>query len=162
VRDGYSADRVIADPELNERFREACHRLGLPGEARDWNHGLLNLRKAKLLSGLPRSRRSGLSREGIDRYIYACEIGAQYLKNQGKSLDDVLCEPSEASRFDSYVRPMIAGKVSSFQIRWVALYIRKQKHDFPRAVRRLHEQEFVTLPRQKQIVSALDWSAVPS
>jgi site-specific DNA-methyltransferase (adenine-specific) len=159
VRDGYSADRVIADPELNERFVEACRRLGLPGPARDWNRWLLNLRKASHIAGLPRSRRSGLSREEIDRYCYACEIGLQHLKGQGKTLDEVLCEPSEASRFDSYVRPMIAEEVSSFKIRWVALYIRKRAHEFPKAVRKLNE--FISLPKQKQFASSLDWTAIP-
>jgi site-specific DNA-methyltransferase (adenine-specific) len=159
VRNGYSADRVIADPELNERFLEACRRLGVPGTARGWNHKLLNLRKSKHFAGLPRSRRSGLSREEIDRYSYACEIGLQHLKNQGQTLDEVLCEPSEASRFDGYVRPMIAEEVPSFKIRWVALYIRKRAHGFAEAGREL--DEFVELPKRKQSVLSLDWTAVP-
>jgi site-specific DNA-methyltransferase (adenine-specific) len=162
VRDGFSADRVIADPELDRRFVEACKRLGLPGSARDWNHTLLNLRKAKQFTGLPRSRRSGLSREEIDRYSYACEIGLQYLKSQEKTLDEVLCEPEEAARFDSYVRPMIAEEVPSFKIRWVALYIRKRAHEYPEAVRKLDESKLMPFPKRKQLVSSLDWDAIPA
>src|SRR5262245_12908468 len=37
VRGQYPADRVIADPEMNERFVAACRRFGLPGRVRDWN-----------------------------------------------------------------------------------------------------------------------------
>src|SRR5688500_202967 len=37
VSDGYSLDRVVADPELNGLFAEQCRSLGLPGEARSWN-----------------------------------------------------------------------------------------------------------------------------
>jgi site-specific DNA-methyltransferase (adenine-specific) len=159
VRDGYSADRVIADPELNERFLETCRRLGIPGAARDWNHQLLNLRKGKRFTGLPRSHRSGLSREEIDRYSYACEIGLQHLQSQGQTLDEVLCDPAEAARFDEYVRPMIAEDVSSFKIRWVALYLRKRTHEFPEAAREL--DTVAPLPKRKQLVRALDWSAVP-
>jgi DNA modification methylase len=156
ARDGFSSDRVLADPDLNERFLEACRRLGLPGAARDWNHQLLNLRKAK--AGLPKSRRSGMSREEIDRYFFACEIGLQHLKSQGQTLDAVLCDPVEASRFDEYVRSMIAETVSSFKIRWVAFYIRKQAHEFPAAVRGM--EAFVSLPKRKQTVSSLDWDAI--
>ena len=159
VRDGYSADRVIADPELNDRFLEACRRLGLPGGSRDWNRRLFNLRKAGHFTGLPRSRRSGLSREEIDRYSYACEIGLQFLNSQGKTLDEVLCERPEAARFDDYVRPMIAETVSSFKIRWVALYIRKRAHAFQEAGRNL--DKFEPLPKRKQLASSLDWSAIP-
>jgi hypothetical protein len=159
VRNGYSADRVIADPELNERFLETCRRLGMPGAPRDWNHRLLNLRKAKNFTGLPRSRRSGLSREEIDRYCYACEIGLQRLNGNGQTLDEVLCDPAEAARFDGYVRSMIAEDVSSFKIRWVALYIRKRAHEFPEAARRL--DRLASLPKHMQLVSALDWAAVP-
>jgi hypothetical protein len=160
VRDGYSVDRVIADAELNEQYLAACRQLGLPGEARDWNRHLLNLRKAKHLSGLPRSRRSGLSRVEIDRYSYACEIGLQHLKSQGKALDEVLCDPMEAAKFDSYVRPMIGEVVSSFKIRWVAFYIRKRAHEFSEAMRRLNK--FVSLPKKKQLVSSLEWNAIPT
>jgi site-specific DNA-methyltransferase (adenine-specific) len=160
VRNGYSADRVIADPELNERFLETCRRLGLPGAVSDWNRQLLNLRKAKRFAGLPKSRRSSLGRDEIDRYSYACEIGLQHLHSQGQALDEVLCDPGQAAQFDSYVRPMIAEDVTSFKIRWVALYIRKRAHEFPEAARELDTP--APLPRRKQLVQALDWSAVPS
>jgi site-specific DNA-methyltransferase (adenine-specific) len=158
ARDGYSADRVIADPDLNEHFVEACQRLGLPGAARDWNHQLLNLRKAKRLAGLPKPRRSGLSAREIDRYCYACEIGLQYLKSKGQTLDEVLCEPEEAKRFDDYVRTMIAERVSSFKIRWIALYIRKRAHRYREAVHAV--DSFVKLPKRKEVVSSLAWAAV--
>lgn len=159
VRDGYSADRVIADPELNERYLQTCRRFGLPGKECDWNRRLLNLRKAKHFTGLPRSRRSGLSCEEIDRYSYACEIGLQHLKNLGQTLDDVLCDPPKAARFDDYVRPMIAEEVSSFKIRWVAFYIRKRAHDYPEAGSKL--EEVVSLPRKKQLVASLELTAIP-
>ena len=69
----YSADRVITDPRLNERFVESCRRLGLPGRPGEWNHRLMNLRKAGLFAGLPKSRKSCLTPDEIDRYHYACE-----------------------------------------------------------------------------------------
>ena len=37
IYSGYSPDRVVADPELNEQFVSECQRLGLVGNARFWN-----------------------------------------------------------------------------------------------------------------------------
>src|SRR5262249_38440064 len=107
TRDGFSADRVITDPELNERFLEACCRLGVPGMPGEWNRSLMNLRKAGFFKTLPRSRRSSLPKDEIDRYSYACEIAMQFLKDEGRTLDQVLCEPTEAAEFDRDVRSMI-------------------------------------------------------
>src|SRR5262249_18776843 len=126
VRGEYPADRIIADPELNSRFVEACVRLGLPGQARDWNRRLFNLRKAGRFKGLPRAPRTRVTREEIDRYGYACEIALQHLKDQRRTLDSVLCEPQEAAAFDRYVSSMIPEKISPFRIRWLALHIRKR------------------------------------
>src|SRR5205823_10706402 len=60
TRDGFSAYRVMTDPDLNERFLEACCRLGVPGLPGEWNRSLMNLRKAGFFKTLPRSRRSSL------------------------------------------------------------------------------------------------------
>jgi hypothetical protein len=43
---GFSADRVVADDELNAAFAGECRRLGLAGTETDWNHALFRLRKA--------------------------------------------------------------------------------------------------------------------
>jgi site-specific DNA-methyltransferase (adenine-specific) len=159
TRDGFSADRVITDPELNEQFLEACCRLGLPGSAGEWNRSLMNLRKAGFFKGLPRSRRSNLRPEEIDRYSYACEIAMQLLKREGRTLDQVLCEPIEAAAFDRDVRSMISERVSSFKLRWVALYIRKRASGILEAGRALASIQ--PMPRQEESLAFLDWGAVP-
>ena len=46
VYDGYSLDRVLADPELGSALTRKCHEVGLPGTPKDWNHLLMRLRKA--------------------------------------------------------------------------------------------------------------------
>jgi DNA modification methylase len=160
ARDGFSADRVIADPELNDLFLQSCRRLGLPGIASSWNLQLMNLRKAGQFAGLPRSRTTTVSREDIDRYSYACEIALQHLTAEAKTLDRVLCDPEDAAKLDDYVRSMIAGELSSFKIRWVALSIRK------RAARTQELGRSLSLaqprPRNGNLVTALDWNEIPS
>jgi site-specific DNA-methyltransferase (adenine-specific) len=159
TRDGFSADRVITDPELNERFLETCCRLGLPGTPGEWNGSLMNLRKAGFFKSLPRSRRTSLTREEIDKYSYACEIAMQDLKREGRTLDQVLCEPAEAMEFDCNVRSMISEKVPSFRIRWVALYIRKRASGILEAGRGLATPQ--RMPDEEECILSLDWDAVP-
>jgi site-specific DNA-methyltransferase (adenine-specific) len=159
VRSGFSADRVIADPELNERFVQVCRRLGLPGQPGSWNLQLMNLRKAGQFTGLPRSRTTTLTRQEIDRYSFACEIALQHMRNQGHTLDYVLCDPAAGADFERHVRSMISEEVSSFKIRWVALQIRKRAMKIRRAGRALTFWQ--PLPKQGQPVSAVDWTALP-
>jgi len=46
VNDGFSLDRVIADPNLNAALASRCKFIGLPGDIRFWNRKLFRLRKA--------------------------------------------------------------------------------------------------------------------
>jgi site-specific DNA-methyltransferase (adenine-specific) len=160
ARDGYSADRVITDPALNGRFIETCRRLGMPGQPGMWNRQLLNLRKAGQFTGLPRSRKCSLPREEIDRYSYACEIALEHLRQQGRTLEWVLCEPAEAAKLDLHVQSMIAGeKVAPFKIRWVAFHLRKRAHEFRQEGRKLGALQ--QLPKRREFLPSLDWDAVP-
>jgi site-specific DNA-methyltransferase (adenine-specific) len=159
VRGEYPADRIIADPEMNQNFLDACRRLGLPGQPRDWNRQLLNLRKAGRFKGLPRAPRTRLTREEIDRYGYACEIALQHLKEQGRTLDSVLCEPEKASAFDRYVSSMIPERISAFRIRWLALHIRKRANDVRQAG---YEANAAGLwPDRGRVLRSLNWESVP-
>lgn len=161
TRGGFSADRVIADLELNDAFLESCRRLGLAGRPGDWNRCLMNMRKASRLKGLPRSRKSAFSRFDIDRCSYACEIAFRDIGERGQTLDHVLCEPAEAAEFDRFVRSMIPTQVSSFMIRWVALYIRKRANDFSRYGKELRKQLRQPLPDSATPVTVLRWDGVP-
>jgi len=159
VRRGLPADRVIADPDLNVQFLEACRRLGLQGGPVEWNLRLFNLRKAGHFSGLPRSQRTQLTREEIDQCSYACEIALKHLSEQGLTLDAMLCDPERASEFDRFVRSMISAQVSSFRIRWVALHIRKRAMDNRKFGQKLGDRQ--PLPKRFDYLSSLDWHVVP-
>ncbi len=126
AHDGYSADRVIADPGLNDRFLENCRILSIPGEPRDWNHLLLNIRKGGGLSAVDTSRRTVETREAMEEYMFASEMAWRKLSknNANPSLDDILADPDLASQFDS-IASGIAPGFNSFQYRWAALSLRK-------------------------------------
>jgi site-specific DNA-methyltransferase (adenine-specific) len=103
--DGWSSDRVIVDPDLNERFCGECHDLGLPGGPVDWNRALMRLRKAGKLKGLPKGRKTIFPEEQLDQYLFASEIALRRLMDQtALSPDDILSDPEPARRFDEMAR----------------------------------------------------------
>jgi site-specific DNA-methyltransferase (adenine-specific) len=126
---GFSTDRVIADPELNQVYIDYCRRLGIIGQPVDWNRALLGLRKSGKVVGLPATRRTTFSRTELDRYIFASEIAMRRLFDEkGLSFDDVLCDPGHAKLFDDIARSFAPG-FSSLQYRWAGLTLRKEARD---------------------------------
>jgi site-specific DNA-methyltransferase (adenine-specific) len=125
TNDGYSLDRVLADPELGGRFVARCRFAGLVGEPRVWNWRLLNLRKQGLLADIPTSRRTEVSWEDCDAYSYGSEIALSLLLAEGyESVDEVLCDPLTADRFDRLAASFAPGH-SPFEYRWAAIKLRK-------------------------------------
>jgi site-specific DNA-methyltransferase (adenine-specific) len=125
VNDGYSLDRVIADPDLNVALAEQCSAHGLPGEARTWNHALFNLRKRGRLSGIPTQRQTDMDWAYCDAFLFASEIAWRELMEKGaKSLDEILCDPALAADFDR-VATRFAPGFKPLEYRWAALKLRK-------------------------------------
>ncbi len=124
---GFSADRVVADPDLNREFVQACKRLGLFGDARTWNTLLFRLRKAGRLAHLTTKARTAISWKDCDCYIFASEIALQDMLDSGsaESLDEILCDPSSAIEFDQIASRFAPG-FTSLEYRWAALKLRKQ------------------------------------
>jgi DNA modification methylase len=123
--DGYSLDRVIADPALNSNLIAACAELGLPGDARTWNSHLFRLRKAGLLADLPTHQRTEFDWEACEPYLFASEIAWRQMIEKGcASLDEILCDPVLASEFDTRAK-MWAPGFTPLEYRWAALKIRK-------------------------------------
>ncbi len=130
VNEGYSLDRVIADPDLNGRLADECQSLGLPGDARAWNHALFNLRKRGSLARFPTQCRTVLDLQRYDKFRFASEIAWKgvMVELQAKSLDDILCDPSLAKEFDRRAKSFAPG-FKSWEYRWAALKLRKMAHD---------------------------------
>jgi GIY-YIG catalytic domain len=125
VHQSYSADRVVADPELNQSFIAACRSLGIDAPVFELNSSLLNARKASLLTGIKTKRRTEFS--DLDEYQFASEIAARFLEHRSQvTLDQILCDPALAADFDSLAAQITPG-FSSLQYRWAALNLRKLK-----------------------------------
>jgi site-specific DNA-methyltransferase (adenine-specific) len=126
VREGFSADRVVADPTMNEAFADACRQIGIMGDIRAWNHRLLGLRKAGKLANQPTTRRTEFSWEECDSFLFASEIAWREMLDAGcESLDDIFCEPDSAKQFDELASCYAPG-FSSLMYRWGALKLRKE------------------------------------
>ena len=127
THDGHSVDRVVADVDLNGAFAEACRRLGVVGDMRVWNTLLFRLRKSGRLSAIVTQEATNISWSDCDSYLFASEIALQSMLAQdlADSLDEVLCCPRLAERFDELAAEFAPGH-SSLEYRWAALKLRKQ------------------------------------
>jgi len=145
VRDGFSADRVVADPEMDRRFLRRCRELGLAGTDYDLNWALLNARKNRLMTDLPKTKRYTV--RNPDQFEYASELAVQHLRRLNDvSLDRIICDPDLAAKFDQYAARLAPG-YSPLEYRWMALGLRKAGRQEQEKVGRLDVPELQTVCR---------------
>jgi DNA modification methylase len=123
VYDGYSLDRVLADPDLSSELSRKCHQVGLPGTPKEWNQLLMGLRKAGKLISFPARKRTEFSWSEYDEFLFASEIAWSEMKGRG-TLDEILCDPDLANQFDEIAHNLAPG-FTSLHYRWGALKLRK-------------------------------------
>ena len=123
VRDGRSADAVIADPDLNALFVASCRQRGLQQLAKELNWCLYNLRKTGALQAYSTTKYTRPRQR--DDYLFACEIAARSLEDrEHTTVDRILCDPELASQFDDLVQQLAPGH-SIRDYRFTALTLRK-------------------------------------
>ncbi len=131
---GFSPDRVVADPDLNRVYLSECNRLGLGSDAATLNRLLLNLRKGGGLRGLG-SRRTVLKDQS--EFRFAAEIAARFLERKHEiTLDQIICDPAFAEQFDELAKTIAPGG-KPFEYRWAALNLRKQQGLKPEVLARV-------------------------
>jgi len=124
VFDGYSADRVVVDPELNAQFLEACHCLGLKDSDYRINHALMDIRKSTKFALPKTTKRTEFT--GYDEFQFASEIAVWLLqRSKGVTLDQILCDPALATEFDKIAKQLV--KQPALKLRWAALNLRKTR-----------------------------------
>lgn len=127
VREQYSQDKVIADPELDRKFLRRCRELGLAGTDFELNWELMNARKASKMSGfsnLIETKRFSVGKI-IDEFEYASELAVRYMQQRKNvSLDQIICDPELALEFESYAVKLAPG-FTALQYRWAAFGLRK-------------------------------------
>ncbi len=125
---GYSVDRLVADPVLNEDFQLACERLSIPGTSAERNRFLFRIRKAgKLKSfGVNTSTSTKMDWKQIGSFVYASEIAWRKISNiYCMSLDEIFCDPRIAVQFDQIAGDFAPG-YQPLDYRWAAIKLRKE------------------------------------
>ena len=125
---GYSLDRVLADPALQAALHDECRTRDLPGEPRTWNQLLLRLRKAGRLAHVETRERTNFSWTECDRYLFGVEIALRQMNDEHQvTLDELLADPELAAEFDRWCAELAPG-ASPLEYRWAALKLRKEAH----------------------------------
>ena len=131
INEGASTDLVIADPERNCRYIQACWSRGLEASQKELNRWLFNARKAKKIGKIPGVIPYRVPREVMERYEFGSEVGARLLQDivfaeesRWVSLDDILCDPKLGRRFVDLAQSLSPG-FKAVDYRWAALSIRK-------------------------------------
>jgi len=125
---GYSLDRLVADPVLNEDFQIACGRLSIPGTAAERNRFLFRIRKSgKFKSlGVVACVRTNIGWKEVGPFIFASEIAWRQISNKYcMSLDEIFCDPRIAVQFDKIAADFSPG-FHALDYRWAALKLRKE------------------------------------
>ena len=128
--EGYPADYLLCDKDLNKQFTDECLSHGIGGNAYVWNRYLLQLRKS---GKLPRStkRAARISDQQMDQFGFASEVAWRLLAiDYQKTLDEILCSPDFAAEFDRLAAEFgpQGDSVTSLEFRLAALSIRKRSH----------------------------------
>lgn len=147
--DGYSADRVVADPDLNAKFVSECRRLGLDRTPKELNRALLNARKKGDLAGRPAAKKTSFADMG--EYRFASEVAVRFLEQRySMTLDDIICDPETAAEFDQIASEISPG-FDSLRFRWAALNLRKVRKLRPEILSRVASFDEVRLGRLEGI-----------
>jgi hypothetical protein len=146
---GYSADRIIVDPELNAAFVQKCQTLGLTSPPTTLNRRLLNIRKRGLLP-CP-EQRVITAFPNDEEYRFASEIAARILQRRdGHSLDTILCDPNLCRELDKLAMDIAPG-FSPLEYRWAALNLRKSRKLTPEILGRVIQSQSILTFRVSQI-----------
>jgi site-specific DNA-methyltransferase (adenine-specific) len=136
---GFSIDWLLANPELQAAFHEACRDEGLIGSPLDWNRELLRLRKTGDFPKRGAIQKVQVADDELDLYNFAAEIAwrAASDKFAGASLDEIFCDPAKVSVFDRAAKRFAPG-FTPIQYRWAALRLRKASRELVDEVKKYH------------------------
>jgi site-specific DNA-methyltransferase (adenine-specific) len=139
AHDGHSIDWLLANPQLQAAFHEACREAGLIGSPADWNRELLRFRKTGEFPKRGPIQKVHVADDELDRYSFAAEIAWRMAKDKfaDVSLDEIFCDPAKATYFDHTAKRFAPG-FEPVQYRWAALRLRKASRELVDEVKQYH------------------------
>ena len=168
---GYSVDRLIADPILNEDFQLACERLSVPGTPAERNRFLFRIRKAGKLkaASVDTAVRTKIGWNEVSPFLFASEIAWRQISNKYcMSLDEIFCDPRLGVQFDAIASGFAPG-YQPLDYRWAALKLRKEGSNARhRATLRTPKQLGISAFNKKKLksiqgslITELDFDVIP-
>ena len=168
---GFSLDRVVADPILNEDFQLHCDRLSIPGTAAERNRFLFRVRKSGTLKSfeIKTQLQTKIDWPQVSSFLHASEIAWRQISDKYcLSLDEIFCDPRIATQFDQIAESFAPG-FQSIDYRWAALKLRKEgsaakKRASMQSPKQLGIVDFKSAKLKKQkgkLLSKLKLSKVP-
>lgn len=153
VHDGYSADEVVLDDALQEKFLAACSE-ALPGvSAETCNWGLLNLRKAGKLKDVETTRQKQVE---LSTVRSLAEIVTRQVQDRHSvTADQIMTIPELRSEFNAAVRQLDPA-ADPYAVRKAAFQLRKTRQLKPELITRIADWG-----RQVTVRSAGEWRADP-
>lgn len=150
--DGFPADHILCDKDLDQAFVDRCTSKGLDGNAFYFNRRMLALRKARKL---PQSTRRvpSITPLQMGQFGFAAEVAWRLLAiDYQKTLDDILCSPQFALEFDRLAAMFGPqdDRATSIDYRRAALSMRK-KTNAARATAAKEFRDWLTRKRLKVI-----------
>lgn len=153
--EGYTVDRVVADPDLNRIFLVECAKSGLDIEPQRFNQTLFQLRRAGKFQSLSTRAVTEYAWDRTDQYSFASEIAWRRMSDQNLcDLEDIFCDPEIALSFDSTAALMAPG-FSPIEYRWAALKLRKLRQV---AADRANRLSTVAIPERASCGDRKRWS----
>jgi site-specific DNA-methyltransferase (adenine-specific) len=139
TNDGHSTDWLLASPDLQANFHDACHDAGLIGSPLDWNRRLLRLRKSGHFPKEGELKKIHFSAIEMDNYGFAAEIAWRLTTERFRdaSLDEILCDPEKADFFDRTAK-RFAAHYNAAGCRWAALRLRKASKELVHEMKQFH------------------------
>ena len=139
AHDGYSIDWLLANPQLQAAFHDACRETGLIGGPADWNRELLRFRKTGEFPKRGQIKKVHVADDELDAYSFAAEIAWRLTSDKfdGPSLDEIFCDPAKAAYFDRAAKRFAPG-FEPAQYRWAALRLRKASRELVNEVKQYH------------------------
>ena len=156
VNRGFSVDRVVVDPILNEDFQKECDRSSIEGSHRDRNRLLFRLRKAGLFkrAGITTSKETLMPWSELSAYIFASEIAWRKIFDRfDLSLDEILCDDRIAAQF--------APGYTPFEYRWGAMKLRKEGMNARTRAQNFRKQLKIRKLSDSISLGELDFAQIP-
>lgn len=153
THDGYSADEVLLNDELQQQFQNACQS-ALPGlNQTEVNWGLINLRKAGKLAEIKTTERNRADVAGCKA---VAEIAARQMHDRyGFSTDQIMASGELRKEFDQAAM-QVDDQADLYQVRRAAFQLRKTRQLRPELITRIADWG-----REVTVRSAADFKREP-